>query len=683
MFARTMMVLSVGATLLLASPVPTPATTIEGQALFTDNRLNDLVFGSQGYRLHLEIDIRDPLGVPSNIQSVTSTFVSGTPLIRLWGPPSSTSLGYSPFGNVVGPVPSDFGPYIRSRSLQDVIFLPIIGFVPRPDPFSLTYSYIITPRVGSPLTGFLPTLEAGRKLPIPSSGIATTTTNPLEPRITFTPIPNADRYQVRVWDSGRNLLYVSPLTSAADFQIPTGLLKTDRSYTMSTRAFDLDSGGRLENRSTFFFPFQTPAAPIAAPAITGSFDRTKPTVIITHGLQEDLSPSVSLPPGWVTSMRDAILARTGGAVNVVVFVWPDAYRGLPEFRKVKATAYGKGPELANLLESLMGSSYTQPIHFIGHSYGNIVNAEAIGALTQKGKTVTHVTILDAPSAPITGVGSSYFADTLSVGKVTWVDNYFGTVNPLTHGEAINGAYNVELGGASHPDVHAFYEATIRAGGPFQGFEFSREAGGFDSHPLPSTWSPGTAPTVTREISPTLPSWFTVGDVAVSTPPFAPRPSVLYAENSNASFFGDLFIPDLAKYLTFELEFGDLIDGDFFSAFIDDIPLFMLLGQPGLDAFSGFLPIDGFAGAVHRLSFTLHGVGEPGAELRLSQLQFVERVPMPATLGLLLAALGLLILARRIPRAGLRVNRDAAGASPTSTTSTASPSRSCSTPSGST
>lgn len=138
-------------------------------------------------------------------------------------------------------------------------------------------------------------------------------------------------------------------------------------------------------------PKQNPPAPTTAvPDVP--IDRTLPTIVLTHGLQSE-EDFERVPDSLWTGLRDEteqidlkkatslILSQTLGSkrINIIRYVWKDAFqvRGRPnrfEYYAARIQAESAGSDLASKLINLLGREYDQPIHFIGHSLGTVVNA---------------------------------------------------------------------------------------------------------------------------------------------------------------------------------------------------------------------------------------------------------------------------------------------------------------------
>jgi hypothetical protein len=169
---------------------------------------------------------------------------------------------------------------------------------------------------------------------------------------------------------------------------------------------------------------------------------SRPTIVFIHGLQPDgndwddlwsciggCSSSVVHPAGDLVQSINA---------NRLQFKWSGAFQpgGLFEQRSSYITARSFAQEagiaLAGMLRERLGPGYTQKIHFVGHSLGTVVGANAASwFLTQTtGVSEAQFTALDRPDRiPFTeGFDGSYFASVLGPamrpGLTFKLDNYW-------------------------------------------------------------------------------------------------------------------------------------------------------------------------------------------------------------------------------------------------------------------
>lgn len=157
-------------------------------------------------------------------------------------------------------------------------------------------------------------------------------------------------------------------------------------------------------------------APPESWQLLGTLDPTLPTVVLTHGLQ---SIGFMVSGLWTGNCGDTTpclqaKALIQGALkqpaNVVYFVWEDAGQiGGPlgwvpvksEYDTAKLYAHTAGMMLSTLLRTGLnrpGQDYDQPIHFIGHSLGTVVNTYAAQDFLKKETQVKYAqfTALDRP-----------------------------------------------------------------------------------------------------------------------------------------------------------------------------------------------------------------------------------------------------------------------------------------------
>lgn len=180
-------------------------------------------------------------------------------------------------------------------------------------------------------------------------------------------------------------------------------------------------------------------------------DRAKMTIVLTHGYN-------SSSDDWPTTMAGQLVAAQVDA-NICAWDWRDGARNNPNIPVLRnldpfSISWGaplQGEALGISLYDTLGSDYSHPIHFIGHSLGTLVNAAAANYLhgdapnvnppTRWLATRTHMTLLDdAKAAAVLGMNtfSEGFTGPIPV-RAAWVDNYysiFGSHRP--------GAINVHL-----------------------------------------------------------------------------------------------------------------------------------------------------------------------------------------------------------------------------------------------
>jgi pimeloyl-ACP methyl ester carboxylesterase len=108
----------------------------------------------------------------------------------------------------------------------------------------------------------------------------------------------------------------------------------------------------------------------------------KMTIVLTHGwIPQALGyevPNAGIE-GWPTTIASAMLAQgvTPDVANIVAWDWRYAAQGtLPPEENIP----GEAVLLGQSLQTVLGSGYSQPVHFVGHSLGALVNAGAANYL---------------------------------------------------------------------------------------------------------------------------------------------------------------------------------------------------------------------------------------------------------------------------------------------------------------
>ena len=115
------------------------------------------------------------------------------------------------------------------------------------------------------------------------------------------------------------------------------------------------------------------------------------TIVMTHGWNSD-------PTVWAQSMASNMIAQ-GVSANILAYDWQYvAYSpGLPAS---EAYTPAEGVFLGQSLQAELGANYSQPIHFIGHSLGTIVNAVAANYLHGEQTAHQEVSPTPWPAIPI-------------------------------------------------------------------------------------------------------------------------------------------------------------------------------------------------------------------------------------------------------------------------------------------
>ena len=251
-------------------------------------------------------------------------------------------------------------------------------------------------------------------------------------------------------------------------------------------------------------------------------DRTKPTVVLTHGWN-------SSSDYWPSNTAASMLA--GGVTDANLLAWDwrtNAGTGLLLSLAFSHTP-SEGRALAQTLTNVLGMNYQQGVHFIGHSLGTLVNATAANYLHTRTSGAfdyrrTQMTLLDnAEASNVEGrllpVGYSVagFESLLGLGEAppvgwvsplpeqrAWADNYISFVG-WYHPSVVNAsllkglAYSAQLNpkgwvSEAHGYACVWYAAT--AGNPSLsqqlGHRYSFERlGAAAQFPSPSPYPAGT------------------------------------------------------------------------------------------------------------------------------------------------------------------------------------------------
>lgn len=283
--------------------------------------------------------------------------------------------------------------------------------------------------------------------------------------------------------------------------------------------------------------------------VVGSLDSTKITIVLTHGWIPGVSGSDQTANGWPLLMAQALKqAGVTAQANIVAWDWHDAATTPwpPPWNRTP----DQGAALGRALYQALGPAYSKQVHFIGHSLGTMVNAEAANVLTDNPSGLEprknpawlprniHFTLLDEAEIAINANGflltaiSSGFSSGPSANSLepnfcrpipnlwqsyAWIDNYISAFG-LYREEAVNvylseaqNAFNrlwpVESANAMHGYAISWYSATVlnasdslmgftnsfeRAalwlGTPFPPTDASYQSGsGFEQDPSSSDW----------------------------------------------------------------------------------------------------------------------------------------------------------------------------------------------------
>lgn len=433
---------------------------------------------------------------------------------------------------------------------------------------------------------------------------------------------------------------------------------------------------------------------ISSPGSAGNctiFNPDLPTYIVTHGWQsgtngyenEEFSFPNQLMPSGQKEILEAIRTRLKVAdsfginrveANILAFEWEGAY---PEGGLLNKSAANKarinadyaGVLLGRALEDMLGESYTQDLHFIGHSYGTVVNAVATRYLetTKINPGSVQFTTLDSPTDKDTyaqDLDEDWFANNLSR-LVDYFDNYYGIL-PFSYGEVLDGA-GLNLGVPYH---HGNIDDSFYPKYVISGYHYN------DGQHDPSTTA---AITFLDWITPALSSfssrpgsdfvaqndsmWSEAIDLqsytdAINTVSLVSTSLVdgqkyytfsglKFVEQSPVSIYYSLDVPLGAEWLYFDWMVDNGGDGDWITVHFGSD----LLWSMGISDFlegillNALLDISTYAGQSGNLWFTLNSVDEANASFYIGNLEFRgsnifadSTVPEPATLTLLCVGL---------------------------------------------
>ncbi|MBE0543919.1 MAG: carboxypeptidase regulatory-like domain-containing protein [Verrucomicrobia bacterium] len=206
--------------------------------------------------------------------------------------------------------------------------------------------------------------------------------------------------------------------------------------------------------------------------VGGPFDPAKPTVIMTHGWNSN-------PQVWAQDMAAKMLV--GGAnANILSWDWKEEADTGARLSKALSATPREGAKLGQTLAATFTGAYNQGVHFIGHSLGTLVNAEAANYLHERTggtfnwlRSKTHMTLLDNAAIAnvegtvvqlgytLLGVEVTYdVGGIFTIGWISpvprqraWIDNYISLVG-IPHPQAVNVwlAKAPDYGDRSNPKV---------------------------------------------------------------------------------------------------------------------------------------------------------------------------------------------------------------------------------------
>ena len=218
-------------------------------------------------------------------------------------------------------------------------------------------------------------------------------------------------------------------------------------------------------------------------------DPAKPTVLLTHGWN-------SSADAWPSNMAASLLAGGVAGANLLAWDWRTNAGTGPLLSLAFSRTSGEGRLLGQTLAGVLGSSYQQGIHFIGHSLGTLVNAAAANYLhTQTGGAFdyhrTQITLLDNAEAANTGgqlVPFGYSAPGFESVLGSMDVPLVGWASPLPDQRAWADNY-VSLFGFYHSGV-VNVEMTVNA--VLQSAQLNPVGWVYDAHGYACTWYAATA-----------------------------------------------------------------------------------------------------------------------------------------------------------------------------------------------
>jgi pimeloyl-ACP methyl ester carboxylesterase len=159
-----------------------------------------------------------------------------------------------------------------------------------------------------------------------------------------------------------------------------------------------------------------------------NLDPNKMTIVLTHGWNDNSD-------GWPSNMASQFVTA-GISANIVAWDWRvDAKQTLPQTALLNTPA--QGFELGTNLLQILGAGYSQPIHFIGHSFGTEVNAAAANYLETNGYSSGNIQMTLFDEAEIANDLRIVSPTTWNLGWIkplpnsfAWSDNYISLVGEL-------------------------------------------------------------------------------------------------------------------------------------------------------------------------------------------------------------------------------------------------------------
>jgi hypothetical protein len=374
-------------------------------------------------------------------------------------------------------------------------------------------------------------------------------------------------------------------------------------------------------------------------------------------------------------------------VNIVAWDWSEDADTGAFFTAAGSATPRQGRALGQALIEMMGPDYEQALHFIGHSFGSLVNRNAVDLLHANGfdPEKTHVTILDSADYALLGRFDWTNPVPEQVGRI---DNYIsafgayhdGTTNIFLSqnlpASVFTGISDVE---AYHAYPIDWYTQTVRNPGENLGHAWSIHRAGEvpvgtnfiqtrDKDDSEFALDEATADQVQSEISrrnryyilqsaPLTTSAVSgavqyVGGVAIEGIGDAWR--FVFEENSPAYAWIPVSLPPGANHLSVDFSFHDLSAGDAFMLAADGHILFYMDALSVMDntmVSTGLLDISAWENGSLELFIGLMSDDITGGSIVVENIQFhtvgvVSVVPEPVALSLVPLTCSLLLRRRR-------------------------------------
>lgn len=411
-----------------------------------------------------------------------------------------------------------------------------------------------------------------------------------------------------------------------------------------------------------------------------ALDTNKMTVVLTHGF-------MSSPTNWALSMASNIATHVSVPVpNIVAWDWSsEAGTNLDQLPVVTTRVLGEGYSLANSLIGALGTNYSQPIHFLGHSLGTLVNSAAAdyvhgdapsNARKYFDPANTQMTLFDeaelAPEILNVVTTQTFFYNPIPA-RAAWIDNYisaFGFAHPQAANvillknfpsNAPNASALVTALTAFHGYPYLWYDDSIsNATESLMGYRWSFEEKGLTPPPptntmfiqslagselnlQPTNFAYGqallverfplyvAAPQIAPDISAINGSVQAAGQVEGTLDNLGNRIVHLLTStngaagtNTPAYAWIPLTVPQNAVSLSFDFMLQGYGNNDSFEAALDGtnvLSLETLLIQTNVTLNSGLIDVSQYAGANVELFLGIVGGTSTNAELSVSDIQF--------------------------------------------------------------